>query len=298
MSVAARSFWKGHMRLALVTIPIRLVTAADSEDKVAFHQVDRTSKKRIRYQKVAGEGGKPVEPENIVQGFELESGDYVLLESEELDALKLATRHTLELVEFVDSCSIDPLYFDRPYYILPDGDVAEEGYRVIRDALRTSKKVGVGQLTIRGRENLVAVKPCGLGLLLETLRYESEIKDADAVFSDIGRSKLRPDLIAMATQLIEERSGDFDPGDYKNHYADAIRDLVNRKRKGGDTVLVEEGGGPRDQRTVIDFMEALRRSTVKSSTKKSRAPKTPARTVTEKRPRAAASQEKKSRQRR
>ncbi|AGK58141.1 Ku protein [Hyphomicrobium denitrificans 1NES1] len=268
----ARSFWKGHLRLALVTIPIRLVSATASEDKIALHQVDRKSKQRIRYQKVAGETGKVVPQSDIVQGYELDDGSYVLFEPDELDKLKLSTRHTIELTEFVDACSIDPLYFDNPYYVLPDGDVAEEGYRIIRDALKSSKKYGVGQLTMRGRENLIAMKPSGEGLMVETLRYANEVRDADEVFADIGRGKLRPELIEMAKQLIDERTQKFDPGDFKNHYAEALRKLVKDKVEGGEST--EIGGG--DERpaggTVIDFMDALRRSTGKTPAKSGRSP--------------------------
>lgn len=269
MAASVRSFWKGHLRLALVTIPIRLVSATASEDKIAFHQVDRESKQRIRYQKVTAESGKLVKQDDIVQGFEVEPGNYILLEDDELDSLKLSTRHTVELLEFVDACSIDPLYFDRPYYVLPDGDVAEEGYRVIRDALQASKKYGIGQLAMRGRENLVALKPCGAGLLLETMRYESEIKAADAVFADIGNEKLKSGLIEMAQKLIEERSSEFDASAYKNHYAQAVKELVARKKDGGQSVAVSGGDETHSSGTIIDFMEALRRSTEQSKTSSS-----------------------------
>ena len=266
----ARSFWKGHLRLALVTIPIRLVSATASEDKIAMHQVDRKSKQRIRYQKVAGESGKVVPQADIVQGYELDDGTYVLFEPDELDKLKLSTRHTIELTEFVDACSIDPLYFDNPYYVLPDGDVAEEGYRIIRDALKASKKYGIGQLTMRGRENLIAIKPSGEGLMVETLRYANEVRNSDEIFSDIGKGKLRPELIDMAKQLIDERTRKFEPSDFKNHYAEALRKLVKDKAEGGE--LTEVGGG--DERpaggTVVDFMDALRRSTAKAPAKSGR----------------------------
>ncbi|MBN9246696.1 MAG: Ku protein [Hyphomicrobium sp.] len=265
----ARSFWKGHLRLALVTIPIRLVSATASEDKIALHQVDKKSKQRIRYQKVAGESGKVVPQSDIVQGYELDDGNYVLLEPEELDKLKLTTRHTVELTEFVEACSIDPLYFANPYYVLPDGDVAEEGYRIIRDALRATKKYGVGQLTIRGRENLIAMKPSGDGLMIETLRYASEVRDADEIFDGIGNEKLRPELVDMAKQLIEERTRKFNPSDFKNHYAEALRSLVKEKVAGGLSTEVAGGDEQPSGGTVIDFMEALRRSTGKGSSAKS-----------------------------
>jgi DNA end-binding protein Ku len=258
MAERIRTFWKGHLRLSLVTIPVRMVTATRSDTAISFHQVHRESKKRIRYQKVVPGIGE-VDKDDIVSGYEVEPGSYVLFEGEELDELKLNSRHTIELTQFVEACEIDPLYFDRPYYLLPDGEVAEEGYRVIRDALREDRKVGVGQLTLRGKEYLIALKPCGDGLLLETLRYEEEIKEADAVFEGIGKAKLRSDLVDMAKDLIQRKSAPFDPSAYKNHYAAALRELVQSKIKGGGTVAVGEEEGQRPG-TVIDFMEALRRS--------------------------------------
>ncbi|MFO1166876.1 MAG: Ku protein [Rhodoblastus sp.] len=262
MAESVRTFWKGHLRLALVTIPVRLVSAEKTSATPRFHQIDRKTKQRIRYIKsVAGKGDTPkaVAKEDIVMGYEVEPGNYVLMESDELDAVKLETRHTIELTQFVDMCEIDPLYFERPYYILPDGDVAEEGYVVIRDALKASKKAAVGQLTLRGRENLVALYPGGDGLVLDTLRYEEELKDADQVFSDLGKTKSRADMLKMAEELIKSRAGSFDPGQFKNHYAEALRDLVKQKLASGGSIPVEDekepGGGK-----VIDFMEALKRS--------------------------------------
>lgn len=262
MAESVRTFWKGHLRLALVTIPVRLVSAEKTSATPRFHQIDRKTKQRIRYIKsVAGKGDAPkaVAKEDIVMGYEVEPGNYVLMEPDELDAVKLETRHTIELTQFVDMCEIDPLYFERPYYILPDGDVAEEGYVVIRDALKASKKAAVGQLTLRGRENLVALYPGGDGLVLDTLRYEEELKDADQVFNDLGKTKSRADMLKMAEELIKSRAGSFDPGQFKNHYAEALRDLVKQKLASGGSIPVEDekepGGGK-----VIDFMEALKRS--------------------------------------
>jgi len=282
-----RTFWKGYLRLALVAIPVRLVAAERAEATPRFHQIDRQSKQRIRYLKV-GAGDRKVANEDIVMGYEVEPGNYVLLEKDELDAVRLETRHTIELTQFVDACDIDPVYFERPYYILPDGDVAEEGYTVIHDALRKARKVGVGQLTLRGRENLVALYAGGAGLVLDTLRYDSEIRDADEVFSSLGRQKPRADMLDMAAQLIESRSQPFNPSEFKNHYAEALRDLVKRKVASGGSVPVDSETAPGAK--VIDFMEALRRSLApagaapKRQTEKSRrkTPSKPARSKTAK----------------
>ena len=258
MADYVRTFWKGHLRLALVNIPIKLVTAEKTEAEIRFHQVDRDTKQRIKYIKsVPGKG--EVKKEDIAMAYETEPGNYVFMDDDDLDNLKLKSRQTVELTQFVDADEIDPLYFERPYYVLPDGEVAEEGYRVIRDALKAARKVGIGQLTLRGKENLVALYPGGNGLVLDTLRYESELKDADEVFSKIGKTPAKKDMMEMAEDLIDRRSARFDPGQYKNHYAEALRQLINEKLERGQTVAVEEQEQPEGGK-VIDFMEALKRS--------------------------------------
>jgi DNA end-binding protein Ku len=252
-----------------VAIPVRLVAAERTEATPRFHQIDRKSKQRIRYIKVAA-GDRKVTADDVVMGYEFEPGNYVLLEKNELDAVRLETRHTIELTQFVNAADIDPLYFERPYYVLPDGDVAEEGYIVIRDALRASRKVGVGQLTLRGRENLIALYAGGEGLVLDTLRYDQELRDADEVFASLGRQKPREDMLKMAEQLIASRTEAFEPARYKNHYSDALRELVQSKVKSGGSVAVEPE--PAAGAKVVDFMEALKRSLAGSSTPATKAP--------------------------
>jgi DNA end-binding protein Ku len=196
-----------------------------------------------------------VKKEDVVMGYETEPGNYVLIEDDELDAVRLTSRHTIELTQFVD---IDPLYFERPYYVLPDGDVAEEGYRVIRDALKARRKAAIGQLTLRGKENLVALYAGGAGLVLDTLRYDSEIKDADDIFSGIARTPSRADMLEMAENLIDARGETFESAKFKNHYAEALRDLVQKKLSTGQSIAVDQGEAPRAN--VLDFMDALKRS--------------------------------------
>ncbi len=268
MAAAIRTFWKGHLRLALVSIPVRLVAAEKTAAEIQLHQVDRKSRQRIRYVKVAPGRGE-VRKEDIVMAYEIEPGNYVFLEDDDLNALRISSKHTIELTQFVDVDDIDPLYFERPYYVLPDGEVAEEGYRVLRDALRAKRKCGVGQLTLRGKENLVALYPGGNGLILETLRYEADIKDADEIFTNLGKGALPKEMVNMAEQLIDQRADTFKPDAFKNRYADALRDFVRSKLSSGDTVAVDESERPEDGK-VIDFMEALKRSVAgeKTSAKK------------------------------
>ncbi len=161
--MAPRAFWTGNLRLSLVTIPVRLYPATSTERRIELHQIHEPSGKRIRYQKVAP-GVGPVENEEITKGFEYEKGKYVLLDQKEIDELKLESKQTIELVRFVDRGAIDARYFEKPYYLLPDGEVAEEGYVILQKALEETDKIGVGQLILRGQGNIVALKPCGRGL--------------------------------------------------------------------------------------------------------------------------------------
>lgn len=259
MPNSSRSFWKGYLRLALVSIPVRLVSAERSSAEIKFHQVDRVSKQRIRYAKTAPGRGE-VAKDDIATAYEFEPGNYVFIEEDELEALKLPSRHAIELTQFVNSAEIDRLFFDRPYYLLPDGEMAEEGYRVLRDALHESRKVGIGQLTLRGRENLVALFPNSKdrGLIVQTLRYTGELKDAAEIFSGLGQDKPRADMVRMAEDLMHARSEAFDPKKFKNHYAQALRELVGMKLEKGEHVPVEEH--VERGAKILDFMEALKRS--------------------------------------
>jgi DNA end-binding protein Ku len=260
MAETVRTFWKGFLRLALVAIPVRLVAAEKTDATIRFHQVDRQSKQRIKYIKVAPGRGE-VQKEDIATAYEFEPGNYVFMEDEDLENLRIASRHTIELTQFVDADQIDPLYFERPYYVLPDGDVAEEGYSTIRDALAAKRKCGIGQLTLRGKENLVALYAAGegKGMMLDVLRYQSEIKDAGEVFASLGDAAPRADMVTMAEELIERKSENFDPSQFKNHYAEALRELVRQKLATGQTVAVGNAGQDAAPK-VVDFMDALRKS--------------------------------------
>jgi len=255
-----RAQWKGHLRLSLVTIAVELHAATEASARPSLHQLDKKSGKRIRYEKIVPGKGK-VADENIVKGFELGSGKHVILTPEELDKIKLATKHSIELSQFVDYCDIDPRYFERPYYLTPADDVSAEGYVVIREALKAAKKAGIGQMVMRGKENLVAVRPCGDGLLLETLRYADELKKSDKVFSHVPAKRPAKDMIELATELIERKSGPFKPAAFKDHYGDALKALVAEKRKRGKVTDVEEDETPRPKGdNVIDLMDALKKS--------------------------------------
>lgn len=174
--MASRAIWKGQLRLSLVSIPVEIHSATKRSSRISFRQIHEPSGKRVKYEKtVPGIG--PVDKDDIVKGYDTGDDQYMLIDPEELDAIKLDTKKTFELVQFVEACEIPPLYFDKPYYIVPTDELAQDAYRVVRDALRSAGKVGLGQFTMRGKEYLGAVKPCGDGLLLETLHYADELRD-------------------------------------------------------------------------------------------------------------------------
>ena len=260
--MAARSIWRGQIRLALVSIPIELFPATRSGAQIQFHQVHEPTGKRIKYEKVVP-GVGPVDRDEIVKGYEVSKGHYVLLDPEEIESVKLESRKTLDLVQFVDEEEIDATYFDKPYYVVPADDLAEEAYVVLRDALRAAKKVGVGQLAMRGQEYVVALKPCGRGLLLETLRYADEVHKSSGFFRDIGDHKPDPDLLDMAAMLIERKAGEFDPKEFHNRYVDALHRLIEEKQKKKGAKIIEDPDAdapPPRGSNVIDLMAALKKS--------------------------------------
>ncbi|MGV3695293.1 MAG: Ku protein [Paracoccus marcusii] len=266
--MASRAVWKGQLRLSLVAIPVELHAATKTGARVSFRQIHGPSGKPVRYEKtVAGIG--PVKSDDILKGYETGDGNYLLLEPDEIDAIKLATKKTLELVQFVDQSEIPPLYYNKPYYVVPTDDLAEDAYRVVRDALRAEKKTALGQLTMRGREYLCAIRPCGDGLLLETLRYEDEIREAEPLFAAIEDAASDADLLEVATQLIRRKSSAFDADAFRDHYDQALRALIETKRKNRKTPrakTTEDDDRPSGG-NVVDLMSALKESLKKDGGK-------------------------------
>jgi DNA end-binding protein Ku len=259
--MAARAYWQGQLRLALVSIPVELYSATQSGAKISFRQIHEPSGKRISYDKVVS-GIGPVDRDEIVKGYEISKGNYVLLDNEEIEAVKIESKRTLELVQFVDAGEIDPLYFEKPYYVAPRDELAEEAFIVLREALRAANKVGLGQLSVRGAEKLVAVKPCGKGLLLETLRYADEVRKGQSFFGEIGDDEPDEDLLDLATSLIDKKTAPFDAGEFEDRYAQALRKLIDTKAKAKDGKrIVEDAEEPAASGgNVIDLMAALKKS--------------------------------------
>ncbi len=268
--MAARPVWRGQIRLALVSIPVELFPATKSGASISFHQVHEPTGKRIRYEKVVP-GIGPVDRDEIMKGYEVSKGHYVLLDPEEIEKVKLESRKTIDLVQFVDIGEIDAMYFETPYYVVPADDLAEDAFVVVRDALRKTKKVGIGQLAMRGQEYVVALKPCGKGLLLETLRYADEVRKANSYFSEIGAAKPDKDMLDLAEMLIEKKTGKFEASDFHNRYVDALKELIKEKQRSkGEKVIQDPDADQPPPRgsNVIDLMAALKKSLESGSAEK------------------------------
>jgi len=254
--MAPRAYWTGHLRLSLVNVPVRLYPATTSERRIELNQIHEPSGQRIRYQKVVP-GIGPVEDEDITKGYEYEKGKYVLIDQDEIDDLKLESKQTIELVRFVEPEQIDTRFFEKPYYLMPDGDMAEEGYVVIQKALQQANKIGVGQFILRGHGNIVAIKPFERGLLLEVLRHANEVKSATKLFEEIPSVKVDKEALELAVELMERKAGKFEPEKLKDDYAEAVWELINAKieHRAPEIVTAAPSGAK-----VINIMDALKKS--------------------------------------
>jgi DNA end-binding protein Ku len=278
MASPGRAYWKGVLRLSLVSIAVEVFNAVDTSTDIRFNQIHKPSGKRVNYTKTV-KGIGPVEASDIVKGFEVDKDQYVFLEPDELDAIKLESKKTLDLVQFVDVKDIDPRYFERPYYLVPQDDQAAEGYMVIREALSKMNKLGVGQITMSGREYLVAVGPVDRGLVMEIMRYAGELKAPQTYFHDLPDGKVDPEMVGLATEIIKRKSEKFKPQEFKDRYALALTELVKEKSRGKRIVSVPEEETP-SRGNVINLMDALRKSVkgAEEPAERKTAPKKKART--------------------
>jgi DNA end-binding protein Ku len=266
-SKAARPTWEGHLRLSLVTCPVALFTATERSADVHFHLINPKTNHRIRMQTVDAETGKPVDRAGLVRGFEVSKNKYILLEKEELDAVKLESTRIIDIKEFVDASAIDRIYWDEPYYLAPQGKTGIDAFAVIQAAMERQDKVALGSLVLHQRERPCALEPRDGGILLTTLRTHDEIRSSAGIF---GKSLPRPDkgMLDIAEKIIAQQEGKFDPSHFKDRYEDALRELIARKRK-GKPIEAEEPETKGDN--VIDLMAALKNSLKGSGGRRPRA---------------------------
>jgi DNA end-binding protein Ku len=278
--MATRAYWQGQIKLALVSIPVEIYPATKSGAAVSFRQIHEPTGKPIQYEKVVS-GVGPVDRDEILKGFELSKGNYVLLEQEEIEAVKIESRKTLDLVQFVEADAIDVLYYEKPYFVVPADDLAEEAYGVLRDALRQTKKVGLGQLSVRGREQLVSLKPCGKGLVLEVLRYADEVNKAQSYFKGLPADTADEDMLDLAVSIIDKKTAPFKPEEFHDRYVDALHRLIEKKKKAkGKRIIEDVDDEPTGRKggNVIDLMAALKKSA--GGAKSAPAKKTPTKSKT------------------
>jgi len=270
--MAPRAYWKGYLRLSLVSCPIQLFPATSEREKVRFHQLNRATGNRIRYMKVDAESGDEVASDDIVKGYEVSKGNYIEMEPDELDAVEIESTRMIDIDQFVPGKEIDELYLKDPYYIVPDGDVGAQAFAVIREAIKKEGMVALGRVVFTNREHVIALEPRGNGLMGVTLRYPYEVRDEKDYFDDIPNESVPKDMLELATHIVQSKAGHFKPDKFEDHYETALRDLIKRKQDGKPIEKAKE----REPAKVIDLMEALRKSAGKDAPARRSSRRTPA----------------------
>ncbi|MDY6923406.1 MAG: Ku protein [Pseudomonadota bacterium] len=265
--MAARPTWQGHLKLSLVTCPVALYTATSSASHVSFHLINPETNNRIRMVPTDPDAG-PVERSDLVKGYEVSKDEYVLFDDEDFDKVKLESTRTISIDEFVDEADIDRLYWNDPFYVVPEKGVGAEAFAVIRDAMQAAGKIAIGCLVLRGRERQIALEVRGKGLVAYSLRAHDEVRDAADYFDDIPTVKADKDMVEIATRIIGQKEAEFDPSQFKDRYDEALKEMIKAKQKGGKGLV--EAPEP-DDTNVIDLMEALRAS-LKGSAAPAKAP--------------------------
>jgi DNA end-binding protein Ku len=270
--MAPRAYWKGYLRLSLVTCPVELYPATSLSERTHFHMINKDTGNRLHQQMVDAKTGEAVDRESKGRGYELSKGQYVEIEEEELEAIEIESTHTVDIDSFVPRAEIDNRYLDRPYYIAPGDKVGAEAFGVIRDAMRNKDRVALARIVTGHREHVMALEPLGDGILGTMLRYDYEVRDEKSVFSDIPSAKASRDMVELAGHILDSKAGHFDPQKFRDRYETALRALVKRKAAGKP---IEAPQKPRPSAEVIDLMDALKRSL--AGGKAARAGKTPRR---------------------
>jgi DNA end-binding protein Ku len=274
----ARPYWSGQIQISLVSFGVNLFTATESKAEIRFHQLSRKTGERIKHQKVSGEEG-PVEKGDIVKGFEYRKGEYVTIEPEEIENLRIPSRHNLEVTQFVDYDEISPAFFEKPYFVAPESDTQAEAFAVVRKALQSTKKVALGKIAFGGREHLVAVMPNDddklPGMMAYVMRYEEELRKPTEYFDKIKKVTIDDDQLSLAKELIKRKAAKFAPDKFKDEYETALRAMVEAKVN--NAPVPKEEPAPTSGK-VINLMDALRKSVEKDTG----AEKKPAASVTKK----------------
>src|SRR6516162_5216206 len=237
--MAPRAMWSGYLKLSLVTIPVRMYNAISSTSRVALNQLHKGCNRRVRQQLVCPEHGQ-LEREDIVKGYEYEEDKYVIIDQADLEKVKLATSKSIDLIQFVTVDEVDPVFFDKSYYVAPDGPIAEDAFRVVREAMRKANKMAIGRVVITGREHVIALRVKDRGFALSTLHYASEIRQATPYFEEVRNGDINKDQLALATQLVESNTAPFNPAHFTDRYEEALLEVIKAKVAGSEAVVVQQ----------------------------------------------------------
>lgn len=254
--MAPRAYWKGFLRLSLVSCPIALFPATSEREKIHFHQLNRRTGNRIQYRKVDSETGREVDKEDIIRAYEKSKGEYIHVEPEELEAVAIQSKRTIEIDRFVPREEIDELYFANPYYIVPDGEAGAEAFAVIRDAIEEEGMIALGRVVFTSREHVIGLEARGRGIMGITLRYPYEVRDEKDYFGDIPSERVTKDMLDLAKHIIKTKTGHFKPDEFEGRYEDALKELLRKKDKGEKIEPVREP----ESDNVVSLMDALRQS--------------------------------------
>jgi Ku protein len=255
--MAPRAYWKGSLKLSLVTCPVLLYPATTVVEKTRFHLINKETGNRLRQQMVDSESGEVVEGSEKARGYEISKGKYVEIDKEELEAVQIESTHIIDIDSFVPKDELDERYLNHPYYIAPDGEAAVDAFAVIRDAMKDQQRVALAHTVLTNREHVIAIEPCGKGLLGTTLRYPYELREADDYFRDIRNPRITKDMIELAAHILHSKAAHFDPSTFKDEYENARKALVRRKAAGKPIKLP----GPEERPSnVVNLMDALKQS--------------------------------------
>ncbi len=255
--MAPRPAWKGYLKLSLVACAVELTSATDHSEKVSFRMINRKTGNTVRRQYIDGVSGKPVDSEDEVKGYEIGGDEYLLIEENEIDAVQIESSHTLVIEHFVDRAAIPQIYFDQPYYVTPADEVSEEAFAVIREAMAKRNKAGIARIVLYRRERPVMIEPFDKGLLLTTLRYDKTVRQPSEVFDGLHRGRLDPELVDLASHIIDKKQAAFDPSGFEDRYEEALLALIEAKRKGGKPPVAKPAERPAN---VVNLFDALKKS--------------------------------------
>jgi Ku protein len=257
IAMAPRAYWKGSLKLSLVTCPVALYPASTAAEKTRFHMINRETGNRLKQQMVDAETGDIVEGEDKARGYELSKGKYVEVEKDELEAVQIESNHTIDIDSFVPAEEIDKRYLNHPYYIVPDGKAGVDAFAVIRDAMKDQDRVALARIVLTNREHIIAIEPLGKGLLGTTLRFPYELRDEEEYFDDIKSPKITKDMVDLAVHILDSKAAHFDPSKFRDEYEAALKALVRRKASGKPIKTVEREEKPSN---VVSLMDALKQS--------------------------------------